>query len=149
MIRFFSEDISFSLSGRRRFVASWLRAVAASRGYALGDLNYIFCSDSYLLSINRQFLGHDYYTDIITFDNSADYALEKGREGVSGDIYISIDTVRANGLEYGEGFERELLRVVAHGLLHLTGCDDVTSDLQAEMTAAENAALALYDKMAL
>ena len=149
MIRFFSEDISFSLTGRRRIVSSWLKAVAASRGYVLGDLNYIFCSDPYLLSINRQFLGHDYYTDIITFDNSADYALEKGREGVSGDIYISVDTVRANGAEYGEGFERELLRVVVHGLLHLCGCDDVTSELQAEMTAAENAALDLYDSMAL
>ena len=149
MIRFFSEDTSFSLKGRRRFVASWLRELASSRGYATGDLNYIFCSDAYLLNINRQFLGHDYYTDIITFDNSADYVLEKGREGVSGDIYVSIDTVKANGQSYGEGFDRELLRVMAHGLLHLTGCDDVNAALQAEMTSAENAALALYDKMAL
>lgn len=145
MIGFFSEDIKFVLKGKRR-IGSWLKEVAGQRGYKVGELNYIFCSDEYLLGINRQFLGHDYYTDIITFDNSEDYLLEKGHPGVSGDIYISVDTVRANGSQYGEGFDRELLRVIAHGLLHLTGCDDVTDDLAKEMRAAENFALELYDR---
>ena len=113
----------------------------------MGELNYIFCSDPYLLEINRQFLGHDYYTDIITFDNSDDYLLENGRRGVSADIYISIDTVKANGATYGEGFERELLRVMVHGLLHLIGYDDGDAWHQQRMRAAENRALALYDKM--
>lgn len=144
MIRYFSEDISFDLKDRRK-ISKWLKTVAEYRGYNLGDLNYIFCSDKYLLDINRQFLGHDYYTDIITFDNSDDFYQEKGREGVSGDIYISIDTIRANAKEYGEGFERELRRVIAHGLLHLTGCDDTSEKLQKEMTSEENKALDCYD----
>jgi len=146
MIKFFSEDISFNLKGKRT-ISNWLKVVSARSGYKLGDLNYIFCSDDYLLSINRQFLQHDYYTDIITFDNSEDYLLEKGREGVSGDIYISIDTVKANGTDYGEGFTREILRVIVHGLLHLTGYDDTTPAKQKKMTAAENAALELYDEL--
>lgn len=146
MIKFFSEDISFNLKAKRS-ISSWLKEIATRSGYRIGDLNYIFCSDEYLLSINRQFLGHDYYTDIITFDNSEDYLMEKGRKGVSGDIYISIDTVKANGSDYGEGFSREILRVIAHGLLHLTGYDDVTPAKQKKMTSAENAALLLYDEL--
>ena len=114
----------------------------------MGELNYIFCSDAYLLEINRQFLGHDYETDIITFDNSDDYRLETGRRGVSADIYISVDTVRINGQAYCEGFERELHRVIVHGLLHLIGYDDCDAWHQVRMRAAENRALALYDQMA-
>jgi len=146
MIVFFSEDIDFVLKGKRK-ISNWLCQVANNRGYRIGELNFIFCSDAYLLDINRKFLGHDYFTDIITFDNSDDYKLEKGRAGVSGDIYISIDTVRANGSEFGEGFQRELLRVLVHGLLHLTGCDDVNDTLSNEMKVAENSALELYDRI--
>ena len=145
MVRFFSEDIPFNLKGKRK-ISKWLKTVAALEGYALGEMNYIFCSDQYLLDINKKFLGHDYLTDIITFDNSEDFLMEKGREGVSADIYISIDTVRANGESYGEGFERELLRVIAHGLLHLIGYDDVTESKQKKMRAAENRCLKLYDR---
>lgn len=145
MVRFFSEDISFNLKGKRK-IAKWLRTIAALEGYEVGEINYIFCSDPYLLEINRQFLGHDYFTDIITFDNSQDFLLEKGREGVSADIYISIDTVRANGDSYGEGFDRELLRVIAHGLLHLVGYDDTTESKQKRMRTAENKSLKLYDR---
>lgn len=144
MVRFFSEDIAFNLKERRK-ISKWLKTIAALDGYALGEVNYIFCSDTYLLQINQKFLGHDYLTDIITFDNSQDYLLEKGREGVSADIYISIDTVRANGESYGEGFDRELHRVIVHGLLHLIGYDDVTETKQKKMRAAENRALRLYD----
>ena len=146
MIRYFTEDTTFSLKGKR-LINKWLREVAAGRGYELGELNYIFCSDAYLLAINRQFLGHDYETDIITFDNSEDYLLETGRRGVSADIYISIDTVRLNGKAYGEGFERELHRVIVHGLLHLIGYDDTTVWKQQRMRAAENRALVMLDTM--
>ena len=146
MIRYFTEDTSFSLKGKR-LINNWLRAVALDRGYELGELNYIFCSDAYLLAINRQFLGHDYETDLITFDNSDDYLLETGRKGVSADIYISVDTVRANGDVYGEGFNRELLRVIVHGLLHLVGYDDGDVWHQRRMRAAENRALKLYETM--
>lgn len=146
MIKFFSEDIRFDLKNKRK-ISAWLKAVAAENAYVIGDMNYIFCSDDYLLDINKQFLGHDYYTDIITFDNSEDYLLEKGRPGVSADIYISLDTVKANGQEYGDGFERELKRVIVHGLLHLIGYDDVTPAKQKKMRAAENRALGLFETM--
>ena len=138
MICFFSEDITFNLQSKL-IVKKWLKQVAEGAGYNIGDLNYIFCSDSYLLEMNKQYLGHDYFTDIITFDNREDPESRK----VDGDIFISVDTVRANGEEYGEGFDRELHRVIAHGLLHLTGYDDGTEAEQKQMRDAENAALAL------
>lgn len=146
MIRYFTEDTTFSLKGKR-LISKWLKQVAGQRGYRMGELNYIFCSDPYLLAINQQFLDHDYETDIITFDNSDDYLLETGHKGVSADIYISVDTVRANGEIYGEGFDRELHRVIVHGLLHLIGFDDVTVWKQQRMRAAENRALKLLDTM--
>lgn len=137
MICFFSEDITFNLRSKL-LVKKWLKQVAAENGYTVGDINYIFCGDAYLLDMNKQYLGHDYYTDIITFDNRENPESKK----VDGDIFISIDTVRANGEEYGEGFDRELHRVMAHGLLHLTGYDDGTEAEQKQMRQAENAALA-------
>ena len=138
MICFFSEDVTFNLRSKL-LVKRWLKSVAEGSGYKIGDINYIFCSDAYLLEMNRQYLGHDYFTDIITFDNREDLESKK----VDGDIFISIDTVRSNGEEYGEGFERELKRVMVHGLLHLTGYDDGTQAEQKRMRAAENEALAL------
>ena len=146
MIRYFSEDTTFMLKSKR-LISKWLKQVAQENGHVLGELNYIFCSDPYLLAINQQFLDHDYFTDIITFDNSDDFFLETGRKGVSADIYISIDTVKANGAAYGEGFERELHRVIVHGLLHLVGYDDVSEWKQRRMRAAENRALKLLDAM--
>lgn len=140
MISFFKENTSFDIKSKNK-IKTWLRSVAAGYGYAIGDLNYIFCDDEYLLSINRQYLGHDYYTDIITFDSREDPA----SLCIDGDIFISVDTVRANGDQYGEGFEREMMRVVAHGLLHLVGEDDTTRVKQAKMRAAENAALEQWD----
>ena len=142
MIRYESEDIRFSLANKR-LVSRWLNTVAGNASKKTGELNYIFCSDPYLLKINKQYLGHDYYTDIITFDFSEDYAIEGKGDRISGDIYISIDTVRHNAEQYGEGFDRELHRVIVHGLLHLIGFDDVTPELQKEMTAQENKALDL------
>ena len=146
MIRYFTEDTTFTLKGKR-LISKWLKQVAQENGHAVGELNYIFCSDPYLLAINQQFLDHDYFTDIITFDNSDDFFQETGRKGVSADIYISVDTVKANGAAYGEGFERELHRVIVHGLLHLVGYDDVTEWKQRRMRAAENRALKLLDAM--
>ena len=144
MIRYFTEDTTFLLK-KKRLTSKWLQQVAAQRGFRIGELNYIFCSDPYLLAINRQFLDHDYETDIITFDNSEDYLLETGHKGVSADIYISVDTVRVNAEAYGEGFDRELHRVIVHGLLHLIGYDDVTQWKQRRMRAAENRALKIWE----
>ncbi len=144
MIRYFTEDTTFLLK-KKRLTSKWLQQVAAQRGFRIGELNYIFCSNPYLLAINRQFLDHDYETDIITFDNSEDYLLETGHKGVSADIYISVDTVRVNAEAYGEGFDRELHRVIVHGLLHLIGYDDVTPWKQQRMRAAENRALKLWE----
>ena len=146
MIRYFTEDTTFTLKSKR-LISKWLKQVAQENGHVLGELNYIFCSDPYLLAINQQFLDHDYFPDLITFDNSDDFFLETGRKGVSADIYISVDTVKANGAAYGEGFERELHRVIVHGLLHLVGYDDVSEWKQRRMRAAENRALKLLDAM--
>ena len=146
MIRYFKEDTTFTLKDKR-LTSRWLTAVANARGYSVGELNYIFCSDPYLLEINRQFLGHDYFTDIITFDNGEDFFVETGRKGVSADIYISIDTVRVNAKAYGEGMDRELSRVIVHGLLHLVGYDDTDRWHQSRMRSAENRALDLLERM--
>ena len=140
MISFFKENTTFDIKQKNK-IKSWLKNVASGSGFSAGDLNYVFCDDEYLLQMNRQYLGHDYYTDIITFDSRED-ALSKRLDG---DIFISVDTVRANGEEYGEGFEREIMRVIAHGMLHLIGFDDHTAAQQKKMREAENTALAQWD----
>lgn len=140
MISFFKENTTFDIKQKNK-IKSWLKNVASGYGFSAGDMNYVFCDDEYLLQMNRQYLGHDYYTDIITFDSRED-ALSKRLDG---DIFISVDTVRANGEEYGEGFEREIMRVIAHGLLHLIGFDDHTASQQKKMREAENTALAQWD----
>ena len=121
----------------RSRVEKWLRKVAAGYGFQVGDLHYLFCTDEEELSVNRQFLGHDYYTDVITFDYSTPSTL-------SGDIFISLDTVRSNAEEVGTDFDSELRRILVHGLLHLTGQGDKTPETKAQMTAKEELALALY-----
>ena len=115
-------------------VERWIRAVAAQYGFAVGDLNYIFCDDEKILAVNREFLQHDYYTDIITFDYST-------RTRVNGDIYISLDTVASNAEQVGAPFLHELHRIIIHGLLHLTGQADKTPETKAQMTAKEESAL--------
>ena len=139
MIRFITEeDIHYSLFTihSQPQVERWLRSVAAGYGFATGDITYIFCSDERILEVNRQFLGHDYYTDIITFDYSTP-------SRISGDIYISLDTVASNAEQLGIPFEDELLRILVHGVLHLTGQGDKTPETKAVMTSKENAALQL------
>ena len=140
MINYFNEDLKFNLKNKR-IISRWLRNIVSKRGISIGQLNYIFCSDSYLLDINKRFLGHDYYTDVISFDYSSDFELQYGTNSLSGDIYISIDSVQYNAETYKVAFEKELYRVMVHGLLHLLGFDDMTPELQKEMRAEEDKAL--------
>lgn len=137
MIRFFSNEISFNLSSKN-IVKEWIKRVVTSYGYKLGDVNVIFCSDEYLLQINKDYLNHNYYTDIITFDYS-----EEGR--IAGELYISIDTVLANAAEYNQERAAELLRVIIHGFLHLMQFNDQSPEEEAEMHSKEDAALSLFD----
>ena len=115
-------------------VERWIRSVAAQHGYSVGELNYIFCDDEKILAVNREFLQHDYYTDVITFDYTT-------RTRVSGDIFISLDTVQTNAEQVGTTFLHELHRIIIHGLLHLTGQADKTPETKAQMTAKEEDAL--------
>ncbi len=115
---------------------TWIRAVAATYGKKVGDINYIFCDDERILAVNREFLQHDYYTDIITFDYTSGNTL-------SGDLFISLDTVETNAQQVGTTFEEELYRIIIHGILHLTGQADKTPETRAEMTQKENLALNL------
>ncbi|MGN0187056.1 MAG: rRNA maturation RNase YbeY [Paludibacteraceae bacterium] len=121
---------------QRRATNAWIRAVAARYGKKVGDVAYIFCDDAKILEVNRQYLQHDYYTDIITFDYCEGDTLH-------GDIFISLDTVRSNAAEYGATFDNELHRILIHGILHLCGQADKTPEARAEMTRKENDALTL------
>lgn len=130
MIRYYSEDIKFAFKGRA-LNNRWLKSVAESEFRKLGDINIIFCSDPYILDINIKFLNHSYYTDIITFDYCEDNV-------ISGDLFISIDTVRDNASYYGSDFSEELNRVMVHGILHLVGFNDHTPEEQKIMREKEN-----------
>ncbi|MCU0353772.1 MAG: rRNA maturation RNase YbeY [Cytophagales bacterium] len=130
-IAFFNEDIEFTLPAKR-CTAAWLKQIVEREGKQVEALNYVFCSDDYLLDVNRQYLDHDYYTDIITFNQSEDSA------ALEGDIYISIDRVRDNAESLGVTFEEELRRVLCHGLLHLCGYDDHTDADRAAMRERED-----------
>lgn len=121
-------------------VSRWLNAVASDYDKIVGNLCYRFCSDEVILQTNNEFLGHDYYTDIITFD----YTL--GRK-IGGDMLISLDTVASNAEGLGIPYERELLRVIVHGVLHLCGLKDKDPGEREKMETAENKALALYDEI--
>jgi rRNA maturation RNase YbeY len=133
MIRFGSDSIEMPALDERK-IGRWIRAVAAEYGFAVGNINYIFCSDERELAVNREFLGHDYYTDVITFDYSTAGTL-------NGDIFISLDTVRSNAEMVGVAYEQELLRIIIHGVLHLTGQGDKTPETKVVMTEKEEKAL--------
>lgn len=124
----------------RNLITRWIDAVAASYGRITGPLTYIFCNDDRIIEVNREFIDHDYYTDIITFDYC------RGRM-ISGDIFISLDTVASNAELFSTGYDRELHRVIIHGILHLCGLHDKAPGERETMEAAENAALATLDKM--
>ena len=133
MIHFINDNIAMPEIDFRK-VEQWIKAVAAQHGFSVGELTYIFCDDEKILSVNREFLQHDYYTDVITFDYST-------RPRVNGDIYISLDTVATNAEQVGAPFLHELHRIIIHGLLHLTGQADKTPETKAQMTAKEEDAL--------
>ena len=130
MIRYFCEDIRLTYKNK---LANnrWLKMVAGSEIRKIGDINVIFCSDNYILDVNMKYLQHDYFTDIITFDYCEGKVL-------SGDLFISVDSVRENSIEFGTDFEEELHRVIVHGVLHLIGYDDHTEEDKKVMRQKEN-----------
>lgn len=117
-------------------VEQWIIRVAQLHERIVGSINYIFCNDDRIIEVNREFLSHDYYTDIITFDNTSGRLLR-------GDIYISLDTVRTNAVTVGDTYQRELLRVIIHGVLHLCGINDKGPGEREIMEVHENEALAV------
>ena len=137
MITYHSEDIPMP-SIKKRETTEWVKSVAASYGKKVGEIAYIFCSDEKILEVNRQYLEHDYYTDIITFDYT-----EGNR--IAGDLFISLDTVRTNAEQFDQLYERELHRVIIHGILHLCGINDKGPGEREVMEEAENKALALIN----
>lgn len=133
MINFIVEDIEFPDMDEDK-VGSWIKQTAGLYSKKTGNINYIFCSDKRILEVNNQYLQHDYYTDIITFDYS------QGNK-ISGDIFISLDTVESNSEEQKTNYKEELLRIIIHGVLHLCGQNDKNPEDKTEMTRKENLAL--------
>ncbi len=138
MVRYYCEDVKFLFKNK---IANnrWLKMVAGSEIKTLGDISIIFCSDNYILDVNIRYLHHDYFTDVITFDYCEGNKL-------SGDLFISIDSVRENSIEFGTEFDEELHRVIVHGILHLIGYDDHTPEDQKIMRAKEDYYLSLRNK---
>lgn len=135
MITYSSDGIKMPAI-RKRDTTAWIKAVAAAHGRKVGEIGYMFVSDERILEVNNEYLGHDYYTDIITFD------YDEG-DTINGDIVISVDTVRSNALQFGKDFDDELHRVIIHGILHLCGIDDKGPGEREIMEAEENKALAM------
>ena len=119
---------------KKRPTTAWIRAVAVTYGKRVGDVNYIFCNDERILEVNREYLQHDYYTDIITFDYTED-------DTISGDLFISLDTVKTNSEQFATEYDEELHRTIIHGILHLCGINDKGPGEREIMEAAENRAL--------
>ena len=138
MITYNTENVKMPAI-RRRDVSKWVRQVAASYGRRVGEIGYLFCDDEKILEVNREYLSHDYYTDIITFDYT-------DGDVINGDLVISLDTVRSNAELFGKAYDDELLRVIIHGILHLCGINDKGPGERELMEAAENRALAMYGK---
>ena len=138
MITYNTENVKMPAI-RRRDVSRWVRQVAASYGRRVGEIGYLFCDDEKMLEVNREYLSHDYYTDIITFDYT-------DGDVINGDLVISLDTVRSNAELFGKAYDDELLRVIIHGILHLCGINDKGPGERELMEAAENKALAMYGK---
>jgi len=141
IINFFSEDKEIPTIASK--TPLWLKEIANSHHKNILEINYIFCSDDYLLNVNREYLNHDYYTDIITFDNSED------KEHLESDIFISLDRVKDNASQLQKTFENELLRVMAHGLLHLCGFKDKSEADAANMREQEDSSLLLWGNKGL
>lgn len=135
MITYNSENITFPKIKRRETTA-WIKRIAAAHGKKVGEIGYLFCDDEKILEVNREFLQHDYYTDIITFDYCEGDTL-------NGDLVISLDTIRTNAEQQGTAYEEELHRVIIHGILHLCGINDKGPGEREIMEAEENKALAM------
>jgi rRNA maturation RNase YbeY len=138
-ISFFTEDCSYSLP-QKQLTKKWLKSVIENFGFSVGTINYIFCSDKEILKKNNEYLGHNYYTDIITFpytDNTK----------VSSDIFISIDTVKSNSEKFNQNFHDELNRVMVHGVLHLVGFDDKSKSDKIKMREEENKCLIMLNTL--
>ena len=135
MITYQAEGVSMPKIKRRETTA-WIRSVAATYGRKVGEVGYLFCNDDKILEVNREYLGHDYYTDIITFD------YDEG-DTLNGDLVISLDTVRTNAELFDRDYDEELHRVIIHGILHLCGINDKGPGEREMMEAAENKALAM------
>ena len=138
MVRYYNDSTTYRLREKRK-IAAWLKCVADGEGYTLGDVTYIFCSSEVHRKMNIDYIGHDYFTDIITFDYSE---LEEGV--VSGDIFIDVETVADNARIYGVTAREEMLRVVVHGVLHLCGQKDKDPEDEKEMHRKEDKYLAMY-----
>lgn len=137
MISYYNQGTNYKLK-HKRSLSNWINQVVhlENSNFSVGNINVVFCDDEYVLDINKQFLNHNYYTDIITFDYCENTL-------ISGDLMISIDTVKSNAKEYDVPFIEELYRVIAHGVLHLLGYKDSTENEKSEMRVAENNALIL------
>jgi len=138
MIHYFAEDVELPVIPTQR-INRWIKETAAAYGKSLGEVSYVFCSDNRILEVNKQYLNHDFLTDIITFDYT---------EGsiISGDIFISTETVKNNAAEFNVSFDQELKRILIHGILHLCGQEDKTTELRLEMTRKEDLALGIYSE---
>lgn len=135
MITFQAENIAFPKI-KRQITKKWIKLVAENYGKKIGEISYLFCNDEKILEVNREYLSHDYYTDIITFDYSED-------DKISGDIIISLDTIRSNSQKYQTDLIEEFNRVIIHGILHLCGLNDKSPEEEKGMREAENQALNL------
>ena len=136
MIQFIAEEVKLPVLSKQK-ITRWIKETAGVYGKRTGEIAYIFCTDKRILEVNRQYLKHDFFTDIITFDTSHGGF-------ISGDIFISIETVESNAKEFKVSFEDELKRILILGILHLCGQDDKTPELRLEMTRKENLALQMY-----
>ena len=137
-VNYCTQDTDFCFRGKTK-TSAWIRQAALNEGWSVGELSVVFCSDAALLAVNNQYLHHNYFTDIITFDDS-----DRKKHRIAGDLMISIDTVRDNAGTFGTTFERELQRVIIHGVMHLCGYGDKTDGEAKQMRILEDKYLALF-----
>lgn len=130
-ILFFCEEIKNPIKGKKRKISQWIKEIICLHNKQVGDINFIFCSNNFILQINKQFLKHNYYTDVITFSYNENNL-------ISGDIFISVEQVKENATELNLPFKEELLRVIVHGVLHLLGYNDKNEKQKLQMRLAEN-----------
>ncbi len=142
MINFESEEINYTVK-HKTVVKNWIISTIEKRNERVGDLNFVFCNDEFLFNLNKQFLNHEDYTDVITFDYTAD----NSKQAISGDIYISITRVEENAKTFTKSFENEFHRVMIHGVLHLLGYKDKSDEDKEKMTEAEDECLREFERM--